>query len=555
MTDTRDPQMPAESAFERLQTHARLDPDRAAIIEHWLDGAPQATSFEALARSARRFASAFERRVPPGTIIPLALSRSAECIAAMLGAIGSGHAFACLSPKLRTPQIAGILEETRSPVALIDSAGLMSLRGGIKDHAAIAATTWWLIDDARFGHAQRRAADTLARAAAVEPWRPEQQGEMTAQRRHDEARSSACVLFTSGSTGRQRGVLISAKNLRVCAEAEAALYELTPDDRLLSLLPFAFDVGLMQVLSAMHSGSTLVLLNSWLPTDVLHVAAAQRITGISAVPSIWSDLIAHDKIFDTNREHAPLRYITISGGDLSPRQLTQLPLHAPGVGIYKTYGQSEDFRTSALRPGEFSSRPRSVGRAYGDAKIYVVRDDGSLASPGETGEVVHAGMGTMLGYLGGDDAHKLRANPFRRTMTDPEVAVFTGDIGWLDDDGFLFLEGRRDDLVKIHGNRVYLAEVRNHLSALELVKQAEVVAVDDEGRTQLTAFVVLADDATIPALKAALCKSAPSYMVPALIVARSQLPRTANGKPDRQALVAEARALLGDADKLDAEVG
>ena len=173
--------------------------------------------------------------------------------------------------------------------------------------------------------------------------------------------SVGCCLFTSGSTGEPKGVLISAADLDRRAVAEVELFELTPNDVLLGVLPFSFDVGLNQLLSAITAGCTIVLSESWLPADISRAVTSFGVTGISAVPAIWNDLL--NARIDLNLpEHRSLRYVTVSGGDLPLERLLQLKSAIGPAGIFKTYGQSETFRSAALRPSEFTDKPRSVGK-------------------------------------------------------------------------------------------------------------------------------------------------------------------------------------------------
>jgi acyl-coenzyme A synthetase/AMP-(fatty) acid ligase len=358
---------------------------------------------------------------------------------------------------------------------------------------------------------------------------------------------AGCCLFTSGSTGTPKGVLVSAGDLEARAMAEARLFGLGPGEVLLSILPFSFDVGLNQLLSALTVGCTLVLLDSWLPADILKAVATTRVTGISAVPSIWQDMLHAGMRFDTDGAHRSLRYITISGGDLLPQQLERVAHLAPGCSVFKTYGQTETFRSTALRPEEFTVKRESVGRALENVRVYVLRDDGTPCSPHEVGEVVHTGLGTMTGYLDGEDPQrKLRPNPFFGEGDRRRFAVFTGDLGFLDEDGHLYLKGRRDAMLKVEGNRVYPQEIAKHIVGLEAVQEAEVVGIrDDGGRTMLVGFVVLARGVSTSAreLRRALIDRLPSYMVPSHVVALEAIPRTASGKPDVPELQDRARRL------------
>ena len=355
----------------------------------------------------------------------------------------------------------------------------------------------------------------------------------------------AVCLFTSGSTGTPKGVLVGRQDLLERADAEVECFGLTEHDVLLSVLPFSFDVGLNQLLSSLVAGATLVITDSWMPADILRAVAERGVTGISAVPCIWQDFLRSGLRFDRAGIHGSLRYITVSGGDLDPASLAALPALCDGLRIFKTYGQTEVFRPTCLRPEEFAERMLSVGRPFGRSHVYVLRDDGRVAKPGVHGEVVATGLGVMLGYLDGADVqNKLRDNPFRGAEDPGAKAVFTGDIGYLDEDGYLFLVGRSDAMLKIMGNRVYPDEVAAQLLALPGVLQAEVVGVRKaDSPTRLFAFVVQAPDGpAADELRRQMGTRVPAWMVPEIVFTKDAIPLTPSGKPDYPALVAEATA-------------
>jgi acyl-CoA synthetase (AMP-forming)/AMP-acid ligase II len=536
--------------FEHVQRHARERPGDVAVWRRLPGGGSEVTTYGELAGAARRFARAFAERFSEARFIPLCLARSAHCLAAMLGAIGAGKAFVCLNQNLRPRQVSDILEATGASVALVDAAGLMTLRDTWEAAPAIRRAQWWLLRGPEFGAMHERIAVRLGQAAKVDAWEdsatapdlPEPRQQPT-----DPARVGCC-LFTSGSTGQPKGVLIGERDLTARAWAEARCYQLQRQDVLLNVLPFSFDVGLNQVLSAMFVGCSLVLLPSWLPADILDAVATRRVTGVSAVPSIWSDFLKADLPFDTRGAHASLRFVTISGGDLSREKLERLPGLLDGVAIIKTYGQTETFRSTALPPSEFPGKRRSVGRAFADVRVYVVREDGGLAQPHEVGEIVHTGLGVMLGYLDGDDPqHKRRPNPFFGPDDEASWAVFTGDQGYLDDEGYLYLIGRHDEMLKISGNRVYPRAISEPLAAIDGVAEAEVLGVTlGDGESHLVAFIVQGSShAWQPTLlRQQLARQLPAFMLPQHIEILPEMPRTAHGKPDRQALAARAAALL-----------
>lgn len=475
------------------------------------------------------------------------VGKGADSIAFMLGAAAAGRPFCFLSPKYRAPQVAAVLEATGSPVAVLDATGLMALRGSWKDHPRLAQTKWFLIGEpprtkmhARAEAELRETANMIRIDVAAES--ADASPRVDTEPRRDMA--GAC-LFTSGSTGAPKGVLIGEADLMERMKAEIEWFALTREDVLLSILPFSFDVGLNQLMTALGVGGELVLLDSWLPADIAAVSAARRVTGISGVPAIWQDVINAGTRFDKRGQHASLRYVTVSGGSLSRGLLQELRETMSGVQIFKTYGQTEAFRATSLRPEDFERKPDSVGKPFTGTRVYVVREDLTRCEAGEVGEVVHSGLGTMIGYLESSrtsGGSKLRKNPFHGEEDPSPVAVFTGDLGYFDEEGYLYLKGRRDSMLKVMGNRVYPQEVADQILALDAVREAVVLGVTGaDGQTKLLAFIAASDGSGLSAggLRRALNASLPTFMVPKEIVFVHQVPRTPSGKPDQHRLMEE----------------
>jgi acyl-coenzyme A synthetase/AMP-(fatty) acid ligase len=341
-------------------------------------------------------------------------------------------------------------------------------------------------------------------------------------------------LFTSGSTGSPKGVLISGEDLLQRAVNEIEDYEITDEDCLLSLLPFSFDVGLNQFLSCLLSGAHLVILNSWFPKDILTAARSQNINGISGVPSIWAEALAYPKAADFEQNTQPLRYITVSGGDLSKNQLLQLRKYFRNVKIFKTYGQTETFRSSMLKPFDFERKMTSVGGPIKGTEVCVLNDKGEIAPPNTEGEIVHYGVGTMLGYLNDLEGTREKLRNIEqlgsKTMRRGKW-VFTGDRGKMDEEGYLYVLGREDGMIKTLGHRVYPKEIENCILEYERVKGAAVVGIKDERKGHaIIAEVVANGILDKQSLMAHLKERLPYYMIPAEINVVEYLPMTESGK-------------------------
>lgn len=533
--------------LEQVAAHAAVSPERTAIVTAAESGSVSAMTYGELMAWAHRFARLLAHTTRPDSILPIYANRTGQCVAAMLGAMAAGRGFSVLNTRLRQAQVQGAVAATRAEVAIIDPPGFTRLRQALTSDQTLRSVRWLVIDEEGAMPAQQQIQSKLVEGglhiASVES----ELADLPEPRIEEGAHGIGCCLFTSGSTGSPKGVLVSSEDLSRRAEAEAAWFDLRPEDILLGVLPFSFDVGLNQLMSSLTAGCTLVLLGSWLPVDIVKAIEAHSVTGLSAVPAIWSDFLRLQQDASTsNASLGTLRYVTVSGGDLARSQLDRLEEALPDVLIFKTYGQTEAFRATSLHGTEFRRRPTSVGRPFSDVRVYVVGPDGTPCPTGDRGEVVHTGLGTMVGYLDGQDpTGKLRPNPFRGPADSAPQAIFTGDQGYLDEDGYLYLCGRADSMAKIQGNRVYPAEVAAALLALAGVYEAEVVAIaGEDGQQQLCAFAVgESDDAWAAGLRMQLARTLPAYMVPERVVATEAIPRTANNKPDRVALVQEATRL------------
>lgn len=535
--------------LDLIATHARQRPDQIAITHLKAGGVSEEVTWSQLLRASQVACQVLTRVIPQGSVVPSYTAKSAGTVALLVGAVAAGKTFAKISPKFRLPQLLHALEVCSADAALVDVSGLRQVREGLTVSDRVRNTHWLLIDPSQLTTPLvRAAADAVRQGGSLQELNMLRDDtgvpESLAPQPLEPDRPAVC-LFTSGSSGAPKGVLVAWSDLYRRALAECELFGLTPDDRLLSLLPFSFDVGLNQLMSSLVSGARLVILDSWMPRDILNAVAEHGITGVSGVPSIWRSLLNLRLPLD---EHS-LRFLTVSGGDMAEKQLRELATLAQGVSVYKTYGQTESFRSTVLRPQHLQERTRSVGQAFGSARVYIVRPDGTPAPPGEQGEVVHTGLGVMLGYLNQAPTNeKRRANPFFGADDDSPFAIFTGDHGHLDEQGFLFLAGRQDDMVKVAGHRIHLAELAMELGRIPGVLAVEAFALPVADADPVLAAFVQPDSPaaglTEEMLRAEAARRLPTYMQPRWIQIASAFPLTASGKPDRQAMQAEAMQWL-----------
>jgi acyl-CoA ligase (AMP-forming) (exosortase A-associated) len=351
----------------------------------------------------------------------------------------------------------------------------------------------------------------------------------------------AAILYTSGSTGKPKGVMLSHANVVAGSSIVSTYLEITQQDRILAVLPFSFDAGLNQLMTAFQQGGTLVLINFVFAREIVRMLLKERITGLAGVPTVWC-LLAQANSGLQKQLLPDLRYITNTGGAMPQTVLSVLRKALPTTKIFLMYGLTEAFRSTYLPPEELDRRPTSMGKAIPDTEILVLNEQGQLCKPGEVGELVHRGPTVSMGYWGRpEDTNKaLRPNPLRLTeFSDHEKVCYSGDLVRMDEDGFLYFMGRRDAMIKSSGFRISPTEVEEALLQTGALQLAAVIGIPDEMLGQsIKAFVVSRNGSPRePEVLIAHCaEKLPRYMVPKALEFLDEMPKTSSGKVDYPAL-------------------
>ena len=346
----------------------------------------------------------------------------------------------------------------------------------------------------------------------------------------------AAILYTSGSTGRPKGVMLSHANLWLGANSVAHYLEITPEDRVLGVLPLSFDYGQSQLLSTWAAGAAVAPLDYLTARDVVKAVERVEATTLAGVPPLWVQLLETDWPAETA---ARLRRLTNSGGALTARLVTGLRTKFPNARVYPMYGLTEAFRSTFLDPALVDRYPESIGRAIPHAEVRVVRPDGTQAAADEPGELVHTGPLVAQGYWRDAErtAHRFRPAPaFSRY---DGMAVWSGDNAVADAAGLLRFVGRDDEMIKSAGNRISPAELEEAAVAGGEAAEAVAVGVPDARLGQAIVLILRGDAGAEAALRERLKRDLPNFMQPARIEWRDDLPRNPNGKLDRARIRAE----------------
>ena len=525
----------------------------------------QSMSYGELAEHTRAFAAA---AVAAGVgrldRVAVWLDKRVETVVSIMGAAAAGAVFVPINPVLRAAQAAHILADAQARLLVTSADRWASLGPWLATLPGLRCVV--LVPGSRGQPASAGPPTTVAavpiaadagQAGGVAAGAPTVldhetflRGQRGALHRVIDA-DMAAILYTSGSTGQPKGVVLSHRNLVAGARSVAAYLGNTPDDRILAVLPLSFDYGLSQLTTAFASGACVVLHNHLLAADVVRAVARESITGLAAVPPLWIQLAG---LTWPAAAGESLRYFTNSGGAMPTATLAALRARMPRARPFLMYGLTEAFRSTYLPPEEIDRRPDSIGRAIPNAEVLVVREDGSECAADEPGELVHRGALVAMGYWNDPQrtAERFRPLPGQRPeLVLPELAVWSGDTVRRDADGFLYFIGRRDEMIKTSGYRVSPTEVEEVLYRSGRVAEAAACGVAHPVLGQ--AIVVVAQPAPgVPADSAALlgvCRETlPGYMLPARIDwCDEPLPRNANGKIDRRLLAGQRAHLFEQA--------
>ncbi|GAB4153590.1 MAG: acyl-CoA ligase (AMP-forming), exosortase A system-associated [Planctomycetota bacterium] len=353
----------------------------------------------------------------------------------------------------------------------------------------------------------------------------------------------AVILYTSGSSGPSKGVVQSRRNLAAGARIVASYLGLSPKDHVLALLPFSFDYGLNQLLSAMHAGCRVTAADYLGAADLGRVLADARPTGLAGVPSLWHDLCRGLETGALDGSClATLRWLTNSGGRLALPDIRRLRRAIPRARIFSMYGLTEAFRSAFLDPAEIDRRPDSFGKAIEGVELLLVDPaTGSVLEGEGTGELVHAGALVASGYWRNERETRLRFRPDPRG--GGSTVVYSGDLVRRDREGFLYFVSRMDRMMKVHGHRVSPDEVLEGVRGFPGVEEAAVVSVPGgSSGDRIILFVAGPAASGIEDRLMRHCRSElPGYMVPWEIRVKPELPRNANGKVDLDSLRGEAQ--------------
>ena len=503
------------------------------LIHHFLEGSaarvPQKTAlihegrrvtYEEINSQANGLAHHLtERGVTRGDRVALLFENCLEFVVSYYGSLKAGAAVALLTTELKTEGLKKILCELE-PKVIISSSRFEKLLGTanlsqfalqeliLKSPVINKPSALYKVEKFEEIVQEKHAFDPNIHIPDTDP---------------------ACLIYTSGSTGLPKGVVLSHRNIVSNTLSICEYLELTHKDIQMVVLPFFYVMGKSLLNTHFAVGGSVVINNKFAyPAAVLNEMVSEKITGFSGVPSTYAYLLHRSPLRSFRDRLESLRYCSQAGGHMSRTIKQELRrVLASHVKIYIMYGASEAAaRLSYLEPSRYGDKMDSIGKAIPGVTLRILNPNGEELPTGETGEIVATGPNIMQGYW---------KDPETTAQVLDGNGYHTGDQGYRDEEGFFYVVGRKDDLLKVSGHRVNCSEIEETLMESEMLVESVVLGVPDDlmGHRLIALVVPRNDHCSEKDLLAYVARRLPRYKTPGEIKVARRLPKSASGKIDR----------------------
>lgn len=515
------------------------DPNKVAVR----DNSRQITYQQLEQRSDQLAYALLHLGVQRGDRVGIYVDKSLEAVVAIFGILKSGAAYVPLDINSPTQRIATIANNAEIKIFISTQSNIEALGSALLDDIA-SIITLVLVDSEdplRCDHLSSKKvllwSEVLKQVPVPFPVMVED--------------DLAYILYTSGSTGVPKGVMISHRAALTFVNWASETFAVNSADIVSSHAPFHFDLSIFDIFATIKAGATMVLVSreaSFFPICLAKLIADEKITIWYSTPSILIKLVGYGRLnqFDLSS----LRQVLFAGEVFPIKYLQQLIQYIPQADYYNLYGPTETnvcthYKVPKFDLAHLKSLP--IGKACDNSEIIVLDKDSHPVQPGEEGELCVRGPSLMLGYCGlPEKTAQTKVSMTIHSILGPEFVYRTGDFVKENSDGNYLYVGRRDNMVKSRGYRIELSEIEVVLYRHPNVESAAIIAVpDDEHGSILKAFIVMRDQ-TVDLSQAerefkSFCSNhLPRYMIPHTFKFKTLLPLTSTGKTDINQLKQEA---------------
>lgn len=499
-----------------LERSAESFPDSVAIVHD-----KNRESYAHINRLANRVAQGLIKSgVMSGDRVVLICENGPEYIFCYYGILKAGGIVVPLNTELKPESIQELLGELR-PKALMASAKFERLLRAV-DMSRLDIQRLYVTRPGRPGLGTGGTIPSLQELVSSQP-----DGNLDLE---IDPRTCAVIVYTSGSAGKPKGAMLTHANIVANTRSIVEYLNLTCDDVQMVVLPFFYVMGKSLLNTHFAVGGRLVIHNKFAYTaSVLKQMAEEGVTGFSGVPSTFAHLLFRSPLAEYRDKLPALRYCSQAGGHMPKHiKLELLKALPPHTRLYIMYGTTEASARLTYVPPEFlREKIESIGKPISGVTIKVISASGEVLKPGETGELVARGDNIMAGYYKDEDS--------TRRVLD-ENGYHTGDLGYYDKDGFLYVTGRKDDQLKVGGHRINPQEIEDIIIESGCAMECIVFGIPDPLLGHRLAGLVVPIKTTPDVVSSILefCRNKlPKHKIPEKLLLADTIPKTSSGKPDR----------------------
>jgi long-chain acyl-CoA synthetase len=514
--------IPQRVLGEALIFSSRRFPSKTAVICK-----SKEYSYSSLYEQAIKVASHLvSTGISKGDRVAVYMANSWECIVSIYGITLSGAAFLVINPQTKADKLQYILNDSGSKTLISESILANELYVALPGAVTIveAIITGDIGKMSGLTGIRLKSFEDIASGTGTSSLLP-----------HVIANDLAALIYTSGSTGFPKGVMMTHQSMVFASWSLIEYLRLSEEDRIILLLPLAFDYGLYQLLMAITIGGSLIAEQSFtFQASVYRQMETFRPTVFPGVPTIYAMMIATNKKSGLSFDY--INKVTNTAAALPKEFIPDLKKIFPGALIFKMYGLTECKRVCYLEPELVDVKPDSVGKAIPGTEVFLLSPDGKPVPPGEKGILHIRGPHVMLGYWKKEELSREMLRPGR---LPGERILYSNDWFRMDDEGFLYFLGRNDDIIKTRGEKVSPLEIENVLYKTAGIKEAAVIGVPDEIMGEaIIAFVTTHDQSqrNEKEIIRECMSNLELFMVPQKIVFLSEMPKSSNSKIDKKEL-------------------
>lgn len=501
-----------------LTTSAAAFPEKPAAIHH-----ERTITFGELYERVQRFAAGLKAgSLPPGSRMAILCENSIEYVIAYFASFAAGLITVPVDTSLAPDKIRYILKDCDARVLFAQGKFRRHLAGivdGLDNLQTVICDQ--SMEKLNIPYEKKLMSDLMPDNLTVAP--PSKITHDPGTTDHD----LAAFFYTSGSTGVSKGVMLSHKNLVSNTLATVEYLRLQPGETVMTILPFYYIYGNSLLLTHIACGGAVVIDNRFMyPEVVLDEMEARQVSGFSGVPSHFMILLNQSTFSQRKLKH--LRYFTQAGGAMAPEVIRQVMSVFPDKELWIMYGQTEASpRVTYLPPEKLSEKLGSIGIEVPGVTVEILDESGNPVLTGETGEIVASGDNIMLGYLN---------QPEETAQVLKNGKLYTGDLARQDKDGYIYITGRRREIIKAGGNRVSAKEVEERILEHEAVAEVAVFGVPDDVLGEaIKAVVVLQEGESLESknIQTFVQQKLAVHKVPKYVSFTTELPKLNSGKVNK----------------------